>query len=107
MTKTYAILENGQPLDGEFYDLAGLMKAIPVADYDAVIVEFDLAEIIGSMGGPMNVVTEDMTMTWWDKHGGHNETLAMIEDGRGAPELASRYYPEITAAHSDFVERAA
>lgn len=106
MAKSYMILENGQPMDGEIFSQDRLLKALPHADFDAVIVEFDIGEICGSMCGPMNVVTEDMTMQWWDNHGGHNETLAMIEAGRGAPELALRYYPEITAAHSDLVEAA-
>lgn len=103
---TYAILENGQPMDGEFYSFDRLMKALPYADYDARILAFDLGELAADLATPMRDVTEDMTVTWWDKHGGCNETAAWIEAGKSAPGLAEKYYSDQCARYSAIVEAA-
>lgn len=105
--KRYMILEDGQALDGEVMTFDKLMKAIPFADYDATIVEFDLGELMSSYGTPMTVCTEDVTSQWWDKHGGCNETLYRIEEGKDAPGLALRFYAGDCAAHSERVDYAA
>lgn len=98
MAETFAIIENGQPMDGEFYSRAELMLAIQYANHDATIVEFDLGELASGKTTSMRDLTEDLVAEWW--HGeGINETYERIGSGRNAPGLAYRYFSDECAAY--------
>lgn len=104
-TPTYAIIEDGRPMDGDLYTRDELLKVMRFADYDATIVAFDLGEIASSGTTPMRDVTEDMTIAWWDAEGQH-ETRERIAAGKSAPGLAERFYSEECAAYQQRVEAA-
>lgn len=54
MSKLYFILEDGQPMNGEFYDRAGAVSAVAWADPDAKVICFEpasmkVADVTGSI----------------------------------------------------------
>ncbi len=98
MADTYAIIEDGQPVDGEFMDKGTLFRTLIHADYDARIMALDLAEFISDGATSARDVTEDMTVEWWD-HGGLADTYERIAAGGVVPGLASRFYSDECAAY--------
>ena len=106
MPKTYAILEDGLPMDGEFYSEDRLWKVLPYADYDARVVAFDAAELGRDLATSMRDVTEDVTIEWWENHHGASEAYSWIEAGKSAPGLAQKYYSDECASYSNLVEAA-
>ena len=104
-TLLYAIIEADQPMDGQFYTLRELMKAIPLADYDAEIAAFDMGELRADKSTPMRLLTEDIVRDWWDHYNGAEETMSRIDAGQ-RPGLAFRFYPDECEAWERQVEAA-
>ena len=103
MPITYAIIENGQPMDGVFLDKRELFITIPFAKYDAMIIAIDLDELRDGGTTPCRDVTEDMTVEWWGTLN-RTEREELAELGRG--ELASRFIADEYAAAVGAVEAA-
>lgn len=60
MQTTYAILEDGQPLDGEFLTREDAMRLSFYAEHGSRIVSFDLAELFRDGATSMRDVTEEI-----------------------------------------------
>lgn len=106
MSLTYAIIENGQPMNGEHLSYSELMRSLPHAGYDAEVIAWDYAEALRDKATPLRLVTEDVTIDWWDNHYGCAEAMAWIEAGKDAPGLAMRFYHDECAVHEARVEAA-
>ena len=105
MTTTYAIIENGQPMNGEHLTYDELIDKLPWADYGAEVIAWDYAELLRDQSTPLRLVTEDVTRDWWENHWGNAETMAAIEKGRTVG-LAQRYFPGFCASYERQLKRA-
>lgn len=105
MADNFMIVVNGQPMDGEIFDRAGLMRNIRHASYDATIFAFDLSEGLRDGATSMRDETELLVSDWFHAEG-LNETYDTIESGKGAPGLACRFFSDECAAYEQKVEAA-
>lgn len=57
---TYVIIEDRQPMDGEFLDKEHLFTSLPFADCGARVMAFDLDEAMSDGSTQLRDCTEDM-----------------------------------------------
>lgn len=72
MTTVYAIAEDRQPMNGEFYDHAGVLRASVYASSGSAIIAFDLDEVLRDGAGSVRLVTEGIVREAHDA-GWHDE----------------------------------
>jgi hypothetical protein len=60
MTNLYAIVEDRQPMNGEFYTHTEIVRASVWASSGDVILEFDLDEVLRDGSATIRNVTEDI-----------------------------------------------
>jgi hypothetical protein len=93
MSKHFFILQGGQPLDGEFYDIeAELHNALYWAEEDAEIFQFDAATQTA-----INVTEQQATKAYWGSVA--YDIREMIHTGRAG--FWSRFIPEVSALQGD------
>lgn len=94
MATSYQIIETHrdgtlQPMDGETYHTKrALFSALLYADYDAMVVATDYAELRDGGSTPCRDVTEDMTVEAWSQL---SRTEREEHAERGVFHLASRF----------------
>lgn len=107
MSNSYQITERHrdgtlQPMDGETYHTkAELFRALPYADYDAMVVAIDFSELRDGGSTPCRDVTEDMAVECWSRL---NRTEREEFAERGYFELASRFVADEYSAAVRSVE---
>ena len=99
-TTRYAIIQNGQPMDGEFFSEADLLRYLVYADHDARIAEIDLDAMT------MRDVTVAMALQWVNSKQGWDDIANEIEAGRDIPGLAFRFAKDECLALQQRVEAA-
>ena len=100
---SYMIIERGAPMDGELYVKGDLLRALPYADHDAMVIALDLAECHEDGSTPCRNVTEDVTLEAWSQL---NRTEREDYAERDLFKLASRFVADEYESATRTVEAA-
>jgi hypothetical protein len=94
-TTRYMIVENGGPMDGEFFTKAQLFDALLYADEADEVVSFDMSECLRDGSTPMRLCTEDMVTEWWSGDGSR-DVWERVVAGKSIG-LAARFFSDEVA----------
>lgn len=72
MTTKYLVVQNDQPVDGEFKDREAALNALPLCDAFTEVLEFDLDDAMRGGGSEIHNVTHQLILeghaqAWWTR----------------------------------------